>query len=218
LIPPGSESNGNGPLGKLNNALKENSQVEPCSDVNRMVELMFNYMNYGLGITLLSVCGFQVAMIMYLFCMGPIAAAFYAWPNGVGNLFNKVFANWVDAVINVSLWRVWWMVVLLIVQTRIQWLGASYNPASQWEMMMMAATNVILVYVPFTPFEFQPGGLVEHVITKAREASSQAINKVASQGGGGGGGGEGGGGNSGGGNAREGGFKSRHHIVHTLGR
>jgi len=54
--------------------------------------------------------------------MGPIAAAFFAWPSACGSLFKAVFANWIDALINVSLWKFWWCIVILIMQTRIEWL------------------------------------------------------------------------------------------------
>src|SRR5208337_1338092 len=114
------------------------------------------------------------------------------WPSGVGSLFKRVFINWVDAVINLSLWRFWWVVVVLIMYVRILTLKAlgEYQPNNQWEMAMYAAFMVIICYVPFMPFEFKPGDMVDKVLEKAEQGQ---------QGGGGGGGGGGGNSSSGGG-------------------
>ena len=68
--------------------------------------------------------------------MGPLAAAFFSHGSaGVGSLFKTVFANWIDALISVSLWKFWWCVVILVMQTRIEWLQEQgiYIPNSQWE-------------------------------------------------------------------------------------
>jgi hypothetical protein len=103
-----------------------------------------------------------------------------------------VFINWVDAVINLALWRFWWVVVVLIMYVRIQYLKAlgMYQPNSQWELAMYSAFMVIICYVPFMPFEFKPGEMVAKVLEKAEQAG---------KGGGGGGGGGDGGGDGGGG-------------------
>jgi len=163
--------------GKLSNGSASKSQVETCSDATRIVQLMFNLINIGLGAALIASCAIQMGMICYLFCLGPIAAAFFAWPSGVGSLFSKVFGNWVDAVINVSLWRFWWMVILLCMYTRIQWLQdmGAYDPTCQWEMIIFTAFAIILVYVPLMPFDFRPGEMVDKVdsaVERARELSA----------------------------------------------
>jgi uncharacterized membrane protein YgcG len=208
LIPPKASAytSNNSKLGKLHNISEKQSEVETQTDVSRMVCMMFNFMNIGLSAALVAICTFQVAMICYLFLLGPIAAAFYAWPSGVGSLFNKVISNWIDAVINVSLWRFWWCVVVLCMCTRIQWLQESgtYQPTSQWEMMMFTAFQVILVYVPFVPFEFRPGDFVDKISEKAKESSSQATS---------GGGGGSGGGNSSGGHGNSGGNNAGGHTA-----
>ena len=40
---------------------------------------------------------YQLVMICYLFLLGPVAAAMFAWPSGIGSLFSNVFANWLNA-------------------------------------------------------------------------------------------------------------------------
>lgn len=195
MIPPMDDSTGGADgknsgvvRGKLTNGSEKKSEVETQTDATRTVQMVYNFMNYALGAALIVIIGFQIVMMCYLFLLGPIAAAFYAWPSGVGSLFNKVFVNWVDGVVNVSLWRFWWCVVILCMFTRIQWLQESgmYDPTNQWEMMMFTAFQVILVYVPFMPFEFRPGEMVDKIIEKAKEGQQSG------QGGGGSGGGSGG--------------------------
>jgi hypothetical protein len=162
--------------GKLTNQSEKGSEVETQMDATRTVQMMFNFMNYCLGAALIVIIAFQIVMMCYLFLLGPIAAAFYAWPSGIGSLFNKVFSSWLDGVINVSLWRFWWCIVILCMYTRIQWLTemGMYNPTNQWEMMMFTSFQVILVYVPFMPFEFKPGDMVDKVIEKAKEGQQQS--------------------------------------------
>jgi uncharacterized membrane protein YgcG len=120
----------------------------------------------------------------------------------VGSLFSKVFGNWIDGIINVCLWRFWWMVILLCMYTRIEWLMdmGQYDPYCQWEMIMFTAFGIILVYVPFIPFEFRPGDMVDKISQKAQEGSSHAVQSGGGGSGGGGSGGGGGGGGRGGAN------------------
>ncbi len=173
---------------------KAQSATERFSSV-RDQQAMTQAMQAGFNIAALTIAGafavllaFQTVMMCYLLLLGPIAAAFYAWPSGIGSLFKKVFINWVDAVINLALWRFWWVVVVLIMYVRIQYLKAlgMYQPNSQWELAMYTAFMVIICYVPFMPFEFKPGEMVAKVLEKAEQAGKG--------GGGGGGGGDGGGG------------------------
>jgi hypothetical protein len=167
--------------GKLDNVSKTVSGVETQSDATRAVQTVFNFMNFCLGTGLIMIVGFQIIMTCYLFLLGPIAAAFYAWPSGVGSLFNKVFVNWVDGVVNVSLWRFWWCVIILIMYIRIMWLRemGQYDPTSQWEMMMFTAFQMLLCYVPFIPFEFRPGEMVDKAIEQAKQMTSEGGGKHA---------------------------------------
>jgi hypothetical protein len=178
--------------GPSTNGTEAHSAMRDNQVGSQAMEAMFNMSAFGLAAAFGVLLAFQTVMMCYLFLLGPIAAAFYAWPSGVGSLFKKVFINWVDAVINLSLWRFWWVVVVLIMYVRITTLQAlgEYQPNNQWEMAMYAAFMVIICYVPFMPFEFKPGDMVDKVLEKAEQGQ---------QGGAGGGGGGGGNSSSGGG-------------------
>jgi hypothetical protein len=105
--------------------------------------------------------------------MGPIAAAFYVWPTGVGRLFKPVFANWVDAVINIALWKFWWCVIVLCMVTRINLLTfVDINPT--WEAYMFVCFLIMMSYVPFCPFECKPGEMVDKILQKAQELKKSA--------------------------------------------
>lgn len=181
--------------GIATNGPEQISEVEQQSAMTQTMQMFFNIMNMAFGIGIMILLAFQTVMMCYLLLMGPIAAAFFAWPTGVGSLFNKIFANWVDAVTNLALWRFWWCIVLLCMTTRISWLRemGAYTPNSQWEMLMYTAFMVILTYVPFMPFDFKPGEMASKMLEKASKAAEGGKG-----GGGGGGGGEGGGGGGGG--------------------
>lgn len=188
---PDPQDNGNGSPGQVQkNARGKNTGYpegetgqEDQSALASYMQAGFNIGNFSLGSAITVLIAFQIVTMCYLFLLGPIAAAFYAWPSGIGSLFKKVLINWVDAVMNLSLWRFWWCVVILIMYIRINWLKSlgEYYPNSQWEMAMYTAFMVILAYVPFMPFEFRPGEMVSKVLEKAEQAS---------KGGGGGGGGD----------------------------
>lgn len=126
-------------------------------------------LNYGILVLL----AFQMVMSCYLMLMGPIAAALYAWPGGVGQLFRPVFVNWVNAVISLSLWRFWWLLIVLVMITRIQWLKeiGEYVPNTEWEGLMFGCFLVMMNYLPFAPFELKPGELVDKLLEKAKEVS-----------------------------------------------
>lgn len=129
---------------------------------------------------------FQVVMICYLFLLGPLAAAFFAWP-GVGrDLFRKAFSSWVDGVVILSLWKFWWNIVLIVMTIRCE--SGALNPFDPFEVYYLVAFCCILMFVPFNPFDFKPGEIVSHALEKAQSVAA----KVA-QGGKGGGSGEGGG-------------------------
>lgn len=166
-------------MGKLAGTPSRSVVQERQNDLNVTVQNTLNTVNNLLSQGLEILNGFQIVMMCYLFLLGPIAAAFYAWPAAIGNsLFKKAFASWLDGVIVLSLWKFWWCIVLLCMVVRLQTGGV--DPTSQYEMYYFTAFMTILVWVPFQPFEFRPGDMVDKVLEKA-------------QGGGGGGAGAGGG-------------------------
>jgi hypothetical protein len=174
----------------------------------------FNTIDNLLSQGMLCLTAFQVVMIMYLFLLGPVAAALYAWP-GVGgdvsrggDVFRKAYANWMDGVVLVTLWKFWWVVVLLCMSIRLQVfqdLGDGVPRESTFEQFMLAAFTAILMYVPFNPFDFRPGDLVDSVLQQAQSQTSKGGSGAAVVGAAGGAGGSGGqGGTAGGGNSPSG--------------
>ncbi len=116
---------------------------------------------------------FQLVFVLYLFLMGPIAAALYAWPWGMARLFKTVFTNWLNAVINLVLWRFWWCVILLVMDSRIAWLRQEgiYQANSTWEVFAMICFLVLLSTVPFMSFQFNPGSFVDKLLAEMGQAS-----------------------------------------------
>jgi hypothetical protein len=138
-----------------------------------MFAAVLNTVSMTLAYGLLMLIAFQITIMCYLMCMGPIAAAFYVWPTGVGRLFKPVFANWVDAVINIALWKFWWCVIVLCMLTRINLMTfADINP--EWEAYMFVCFLVMMSYVPFCPFECKPGEMVDKILQKAQELKKSA--------------------------------------------
>lgn len=131
---------------------------------------------------------FQVVMMCYLFLVGPLAAAFFAWPSVGRDLFRKAFASWVDGVVILTLWKFWWNIVLICMTLRCQ--SGALNPFDPFEVYYLVAFLCILMFVPFNPFDFKPGEIVSHAMEKAQSVAA----KVAQGGKGGGSGGGGGGG------------------------
>ncbi len=148
-------------------------ELAPQPYARQTFKAFLNLLNMSLGYGLLIIMAFQTVVSSYLLLLGPIAAAFYAWPGGVGRLFRTVFANWVDAVVNISMWRFWWILLVLCAITRIQWLKdiGEYIPNTEWESLMFTCFLVMMSYVPFMPFELRPGELVDKLLVKAKEAS-----------------------------------------------
>ena len=178
-------------MGKLAGTSVKQVVQERQNDLNVTVQNTLNTVNGLLSQGLEVLNGFQLVMMCYLFLLGPIAAAFYAWPAAIGNsLFKKAFASWLDGVIVLSLWKFWWCIVLLCMVVRLQ--SGNINPSSQYEMYYFTAFMTILVWVPFQPFEFRPGDMVDKVLERAQQA-------------GGGGGGAGAGGGKAGGASGQGG-------------
>lgn len=139
------------------------------SGVQAMTGSIFNEVNMLLSYGMTVLIAYQIVMMAYLYLMGPISAAFFAWPSGISNLFKTIFDNWLAAVTNLALWRFWWCIILLAMSTRIHWLTeiGQYNPQDPWEKAVYTSFMVMLTYVPFNPFDFRPGELVDTLLQKA---------------------------------------------------
>lgn len=164
--------------------------MEQQTTMEQTQNRIFNFINMALGFGITVLIAFQTVMICYLYLLGPIAAAFFAWPSGQ-RLFKPVFSNWLNSVTNLALWRFWWCLIVLCMCTRISWLKemGQYDPNSPWESIMYTAFLVLLMYVPFAAFEFRPGDLVERMLQKAGQGGAGGGGTGAGNGGGGGTGG-----------------------------
>lgn len=159
--------------------------MELCNETFHMLTMAMTVMS-----------AFQIATICYLFLVGPLVAAFFAWP-GVGReLFRRAFSSWLDGVVIVSLWKFWWNIVLACWTIWIQTSGN--NPFDPFNAYYMIAFLCILMSVPFNPFEFKPSEIVGSVLMKA-EAVAAKVGQAGKGGGSGGGGKSKGGGGGGGG-------------------
>lgn len=166
-------------LGKMTGKPEKMAKLFNLSPASVMLQMLANSMAQAAAFGLVILCAFQIVMACYMLLMGPVAAAFYAWPSGTGSLFSKVFANWCDAMVNLALWRFWWCIVLLVMDTRLGWLMEStgFELYSEWELLMFISFLVIMTYVPFNPFDFKPGDMVQKIMDKADEAVQEAANK-----------------------------------------
>lgn len=205
-------------IGKAYSSFERTSVEEKTYQLSKQMQLVYNVFNVGASCGLVVLGSFQFVMMCYLFLLGPVAASFYAWPNMRGkgvSLFNKVFGNWIEAVIVLSLWRFWWNVVLACETTYIQWAREQswFVPNSDWEMMVFTSFQVLLLAVPFAPFNFSAAPHIDKIQKDMQKevdsggaqggsgsgGSSSAGGHGGGARGGGGGGGDSGGGSSGGG-------------------
>lgn len=147
-----------------------NAQVaEMESTMSSTSRAVFGSMNMLLNYALMVLVAYQTVMACYLYLMGPIAAALFAWPSGVGSLFKPIFGNWLNALTSLVLWRFWWCTILLCISTRVSWLKeiGSYSSDGKWEAIVYTAFLVLLACVPFAAFDFKPGEMVDQLFDKA---------------------------------------------------
>ncbi len=166
----GSRNTGvGGGEGKLNGQPQEQSHQENQLFLSTAMQMTFNTSAYLMGYGLTVLTAYQLVFMCYLFLLGPVAASFYAWPSGFGKLFKTVFTNWVDAVIVLALWRFYWCVILACMTQRVVYLQQTggFNAESPLEMMVFKCFLALLVYVPFQPFNFNPGEAASAVLDKA---------------------------------------------------
>jgi len=122
------------------------------------------------AITLIILTALQVVTVCYLLLLGPLSAAFYAWPQvSSTHLFRGVFGKWVDGAIKVSLWRFCWMAILAIMTQRIIYMGGMPSDL-KWEVAVFICFLGLMVGVPAAPFTFQPWG----AFTSANQIAKQA--------------------------------------------
>lgn len=162
--------------------------MEQISGLDSALSELANECMHVLAMGMNIAYAFQLVMICYLLCLGPLAGAFFAWPAAGRDLFRKAFASWVDGVVILSLWKFWWCVVLITMTLHVQ----EANPFDQFEVYYLAAFLCIIMFVPFNPFDFKPGEIVGHAMEKAQSVAAK-VAQGGKGGGSGGGGGKGGG-------------------------
>jgi hypothetical protein len=159
------------PYGNDTEAEVEQAQ-EQQTTLSAMTQTGYGSLQMLMNNSIMILISYQIIMVSYLFLMGPIAAAFYAWPGGVGQIFRPVFQNWLNALINLVLWRFLWCVIVLCMSTRLQWLQEIGEPTDgPWETMVFVSFMVMLASVPFVGLTFRPGDLVDQLMDKAKGAT-----------------------------------------------
>ncbi|CAM6006227.1 unnamed protein product [Sphagnum balticum] len=157
---------------KMQQTMAQMQETSMAATTRAIFTFAASFLNYGILVLL----AYQVVIVCYLYLMGPIAAAFYAWPGGIGSLFKPVFNNWLNALLNLVLWRFWWCTIVLCMVTRINWLQdiGMYDPTSQWEPLVYTAFLVMLAYVPFHALDFRPGDMVDQIMDKAKSGQQSS--------------------------------------------
>ncbi|HEY9732649.1 MAG TPA: hypothetical protein V6C89_12095 [Drouetiella sp.] len=159
---------------------EQNTVYEDQSWLSGAMEAAFNMATYLFSSAVIVLGAYQLTFMCYLFLLGPLAAAFFAWPRiqaqSQQKLFTDVFANWVNAVIVVSLWRFYWMVILAIMTQRILYIQDSGGASNlQWEVAVFTCLLGLMMWVPFNPWSFDPAAAFE-----TANATGQQMMKGAS--------------------------------------
>lgn len=183
-----------GGMGLGANQPETQAVMEQTGSLGQILQAGLNFIVFMSALFLVILSAFQLVLMCYFLLLGPLAAAFYAWPQAGNTLFRNVFGSWVVGVIQVALWRFYWMVVLAVMTQRLNYTGGLTSDL-QWEVMMLVCFLGILLWAPGSPFDFSPAA----ALAKAESLAQQA--KEQGKGGGGGGKGGGGGGHSKGGDS-----------------
>lgn len=149
-------------------SVERSEKMQSESVSSALQNCLMNGLDFLLDHAFVVLLAFQTVLVCYLFLLGPLAAAFLAWPGSIGKLFAPVFGSWVNALLILCLWRFWWCAILLCMGTRLAWMSQSGEGGGEWEGLVYTAFLVMLVYVPFAPFDFRPGDMVDQLLQKAR--------------------------------------------------
>ncbi|MBX9952197.1 MAG: hypothetical protein K2Y39_23690 [Candidatus Obscuribacterales bacterium] len=125
--------------------------------------LMLNTTNAGLDTTWAILCAFQMAFMYYLFFVGPIMAALWVWPT---KLLREAFPLWVEGVITLCFWSLFWNTVILLM--------ACFKGCDDTGIIMMTALNFLASAAVKYAFDF--AGLVKSAGQKAADAAEKEMN------------------------------------------
>jgi hypothetical protein len=143
--------------------------------LSTVLELIFNVASYLFSLAVIVLGAFQLVMLCYLYLLGPLAAAMFAWPKIGQNISRDMFGGWCNAVIMVSLWRFYWMVILAIMTQRILYMMDTNSPIDlQWEVVVFVCFLGLMMYVPFNPWSFDPGQAFEAAMSSGQSIAQQA--------------------------------------------
>lgn len=181
-----SSQGGGGGEGKVAEVPETDTKLEQQLWLSQMMQLFFNAVNYVTCNALIVISAYQIVYMCYLFLLGPLSAAFFAWPRITDQTFRGVFGNWLNAVITLSLWRFYWNVILAVASCRVLWLmeNGQYQRDAQFEMMVFTCFMGLLLYVPFQPFNFDPGAASGAVMQQGGQAMggvSKSMGDMAKQ-------------------------------------
>jgi len=120
---------------------------------------------------------FQMAFFYYLYLVGPIMAALWAWPM---KTFKDALPNWVEGCVTLAFWSFFWHVTIAII--------AITKSQESTGLYMVTALNILATCSVKHAFDF--AGVMRSAVGQAEAIGAECAANA--QGGGGGGGGKGG--------------------------
>ncbi|MEZ4536575.1 MAG: hypothetical protein R3D26_16485 [Cyanobacteriota/Melainabacteria group bacterium] len=114
--------------------------------LSQTMQFLFNGASYFGALMMIILTAMQIVMICYLFLLGPLTAAFFAWPEvgGSKKLFRNIFGSWLQGVIICSLWRFYWVLGLVLMTQRLEFLGSPRGTGDlQWEVATFVVFSVL---------------------------------------------------------------------------
>ncbi len=135
---------------------------------------------------------FQMAFFYYLYFVGPIMAALWAWPT---QMFKQAFPTWVESCVTLAFWSFLWQITIcLLAMTKSQ---------ASTGLYMVTALNVLAT--TSVKHAFDCASIMKSAVQACEMIGAEVA--AAAEGGGGGGGGKGGGKSGQKGGSKKGGSK-----------
>ncbi len=115
-------------------------------------------------------CAFQCAYLYFLWCMGPVVAGLWTWPM---KQFRDAFPNWVEGVLAVCFWALFWNATVLIIAL----VRRDYETGT---IIMIALNTLGNISVKFA-FDF--AGLIKSAGDEAMQFGDKLAEKAGNAGG-----------------------------------